>query len=290
MQVEYFAKMGLWRMLEGTLSRYGYQMPQGRTPRELFGIAGQPLRAILGMNPSWGELEAYRKIVVQQKVDVEAFHRLYVRLEHPYRLPEIAQYLSLQKIENYLDKQEMLRGQKVSDIILGDWLDYLKACKKLGYDLGNDRVLRPKNLMDAHDTVTALVKEKEQEKTAKGILQAAKKWEKYAWKKDGLLIRPISSMKELVTEGSRLKHCVANYAQSYAAGSCKLFCIRKQSEPDTPYYTLELGKDDRLVQYRGYRNDLENGYKPQEEVKRFVEKWMKQVVESQKKKLKVTAA
>lgn len=293
MQVEYFAKMGLWRMLEGTLSRYGHQMPEGRTPQEVFGLSGQPLKEILSINPSWSELDIYRKISVQQKVDLAVFQRLYARVTYPYRLPDIAQYLSLQKIENYLDKQEVLEGKRVPDIILGDWLDYLNACKKLGYDLTDDRILRPKDLTKAHDDATALAKEKENQRTAQRIEQAAQKWNGYAWQSDGLLIRPIRSYRELVTEGQKLKHCVANYAKSYADGSCKLFCIRKQSEPDTPYYTLELGKEDRLVQYRGYRNDAENNYQPQEEVRRFVTQWMKKIVEAKKDKkqhVKVTAA
>lgn len=293
MQVEYFAKMGLWRMLEGTLSRYGHQMPEGRTPQEVFGLSGQPLKEILSINPSWSELDIYRKISIQQKVDLAVFQRLYARVTYPYRLPDIAQHLSLQKIENYLDKQEVLEGKQVPDIILGDWLDYLNACKKLGYDLSDDRILRPKDLTKAHDDATALAKEKENQRTAQRIEQAAQKWSGYAWQSDGLLIRPIRSYRELVTEGQKLKHCVANYAKSYADGSCKLFCIRKQSEPDTPYYTLELGKEDRLVQYRGYRNDAENNYQPQEEVRRFVTQWMKKIVETQKDKkqhVKVTAA
>lgn len=293
MQVEYFAKMGLWRMLEGILSRYGHQMPEGRTPQEVFGLSGQPLKEILSINPSWSELDIYRKISVQQKVDLAVFQRLYARVTYPYRLPDIAQHLSLQKIENYLDKQEVLEGKRVPDIILGDWLDYLNACKKLGYDLTDDRILRPKDLTKAHDDATALAKEKENQRTAQKIEQVAQKWSGYAWQSDGLLIRPIRSYRELVTEGQKLKHCVANYAKSYADGSCKLFCIRKQSEPDTPYYTLELGKEDRLVQYRGYRNDAENNYQPQEEVRRFVTQWMKKIVEAKKDKkqhVKVTAA
>lgn len=293
MQVEYFAKMGLWRMLEGTLSRYGHQMPEGRTPQEVFGLSGQPLKEILSINPSWSELDIYRKISTQQKVDLAVFQRLYARVTYPYRLPDIAQHLSLQKIENYLDKQEVLEGKRVPDIILGDWLDYLNACKKLGYDLSDDRILRPKDLTKAHDDATALAKEKENQRTAQKIEQVAQKWSGYAWRSDGLLIRPIRSYRELVTEGQKLKHCVANYAKSYADGSCKLFCIRKQSEPDTPYYTLELGKEDWLVQYRGYRNDAENNYQPQEEVRRFVTQWMKKIVEAKKDKkqhVKVTAA
>ena len=148
-QMEYFAKAGLYRMLGEIVSGYGPKMPQGKTPQEVFGFSGQPLKEILSINPSWSELDIYRKISVQQKVDLAVFQRLYARVTYPYRLPDIAQYLSLQKIENYLDKQEVLEGKRVPDIILGDWLDYLNACKKLGYDLTDDRILRPKDLTKA---------------------------------------------------------------------------------------------------------------------------------------------
>ena len=132
-------------------------------------------------------------------------------------------------------------------------------------------------------TEEKMAAEKENQRTAQGIERAAKKWSGYAWQSDGLLIRPIGSYRELVTEGQKLKHCVANYAKSYAQGQCKLFCIRREAEPGEPYYTLELGKDNALRQYRGYRNDVENNYQPQPQVKRFVEKWMKTVVEPKKK-------
>ena len=109
------------------------------------------------------------------------------------------------------------------------------------------------------------------------------------------MIRPIGSYRELVTEGQKLKHCVANYATAYAEGRSKLFCIRRETAPEEPYYTLELGKENSLRQYRGYRNDVENNYQPQPQVKRFVEKWMKTVVEPKKKhksrkRIQVTAA
>ena len=109
------------------------------------------IRDSLSINPSWGQVETYRKIIRYQKnADVDVFCRLYQKSGYHMRLPELARYLSLQKIENYLEKQEKLRPEvpedRRADMILGDWLDYLKTCKKLGYDMKEDRILRPKNL------------------------------------------------------------------------------------------------------------------------------------------------
>lgn len=295
-QMETFAKAGLYRMLGEIVSGYGPRMPEGKTPQEIFGLSGQALKEILSIDPTWRELETYRQIAWHQRVDMPTFQRLYERVEGYSRLAALAEYLSLTKIEHYLDKQVAVRCRGGSeDYIMIDWFDYLGACKKLGYDLTDDRILRPKDLAKAHDEATALAAEKENQRTAQGIERAAKKWSGYAWQSDGLLIRPIGSYRELVTEGQKLKHCVANYAKSYAQGQCKLFCIRRETAPEEPYYTLELGKDNALRQYRGYRNDVENNYQPQQEVKRFVEKWMKTVVEPKKKhksrkRIQVTAA
>ena len=145
----------------------------------------------------------------------------------------------------------------------------------------------------AHEETTLLVKEKENEITKREIRKRAQEAQKYAWEDEELLIRPIATLKELVQEGTKLKHCVAGYASSYAEGRCKLFCIRKKSAPDTPYYTLELGENDKLIQCRGYRNDVENGYKMQRDVQKFVDQWMSKVVnakKNQKERIKVNAA
>lgn len=296
LQVEYMAKLGLYRMLEESVSRYGHKIPEGETPADMFGLSGQPLKAILSINPSWGQVETYRKIIRYQKnADVDVFCRLYQKSGYHMRLPELARYLSLQKIENYLEKQEKLRPEvpedRRADMILGDWLDYLRDCQKLGYDMKEDRILRPRDLGKAHEETAVLVKEKEQKITQGEIQKRAQEAQKYVWEDEELLIRPIATLKELVAEGTKLKHCVAGYASSYAEGRCKLFCIRKKSAPDTPYYTLELGRNDKLIQCRGYRNDVENGYKMQEDVRKFVDRWMSKVVNKKKKeRIKVNAA
>ena len=73
LQVEYMAKLGLYRMLEESVSRYGHKIPEGKTPAEMFGLSGQPLKAILKTNPSWGEVETYRKIIEHQKMQMSMF-------------------------------------------------------------------------------------------------------------------------------------------------------------------------------------------------------------------------
>lgn len=49
-------------------------------------------------------------------------------------------------------------------------MDYLRDCQKLGYDMKEDRILRPRDLGKAHEETAVLVKEKEQ-KITQGEIQ-----------------------------------------------------------------------------------------------------------------------
>ncbi len=57
---------------------------------------------------------------------------------------------------------------------------------------------------------------------------------------------------DLKAEGQALHHCVATYAGRVEKGETLIVFIRKESEPDKPYFTMEWrGK---IIQCRGARN------------------------------------
>jgi hypothetical protein len=64
---------------------------------------------------------------------------------------------------------------------------------------------------------------------------------------------------ELKAEGKALHHCVGTYAERVANGSTNIFFIRKAEQPDTPYYTLEIGQNGSIVQCRGNKNHNAEG-------------------------------
>ncbi len=118
-----------------------------------------------------------------------------------------------------------------------------------------------------------LVKEKENEALSKKINKATEKYVEYSFedKKTGLLIKPCRSHSELLNEGELLHHCVATYANSVAAGRTCIFFIRKITEPDIPFFTLEL-RDGKVLQNRGYKNCDRTT-----EVIVFEKKWLKYI-------------
>lgn len=77
--------------------------------------------------------------------------------------------------------------------------------------------------------------------------------EKYEFKKYGLHIEAAEKPQDLVMEGVVLNHCVARFLPFVLAGKIKILFIRKDSEPDKPFYTLEV-RDGKIRQCHGFDN------------------------------------
>lgn len=173
------------------------------------------------------------------------------------------------KTFNYIQNQK--KKHKQNNLIdFGYLRDYWNALYKVYGTLDKD-LLYPKDLKVAHDRTIMLVEEKENEVLSNKINKATEKYIDFTFedKKAGLMITPCRSHNDLLKEGELLQHCVATYAQSVAASRTCIFFIRKLSEPDIPYYTLEL-KEGRVIQNRGYKNCDRT---PQ--VIAFEKKWLK---------------
>ncbi len=104
-------------------------------------------------------------------------------------------------------------------------------------------------------------------------IQALKK---LAWEKGDFMIRPPISQEEVANEGEALRHAVVCYLGKIAEGATSILFIRRVSEPNKPFYTLELNpKTLRVVQCRTKHNA---SYEENPEVMGFVETWVEEVV------------
>ena len=164
--------------------------------------------------------------------------------------------------------------------------DYLNECVLLHLDLDDRQVLFPKNLQAAHERTMAQVKYQASEIKREQFAKACDKIRHMEWEADGLLIRLPKDPEELISEGAYLHHCVAGYADRMADGKTTILLIRRAEAPDVPFYTLEW-LNGRVQQCRTLRNA---SYQDDEPVFRFVEEWIKKVVNKRKKKAAQTAA
>ena len=179
---------------------------------------------------------------------------------------------------------------------ISDWRDYVSQCKELGYDLSEKSVLKPSHFHEAHERCTNLVKikaSKESDEKMKERAEFLKQFE-FIDEELGLFIRIPQNTEEIVSEGKTLVHCVGGYAERHANGKTNILFVRKTDGPDTPYYTMEVSNDYKIVQCRGYRNDTRT---PKSDiVKQFEEKYLnfleelkKSEEQSKRKKSKKTA-
>nr|DAG43040.1 MAG TPA: PcfJ like protein [Caudoviricetes sp.] len=193
-------------------------------------------------------------------------------------IENVEKRLPFKKAVKYLDKQEET---------IYTLCDYWSDCEKLNLDLSREDILLPPDLAQAHQrTIDALAearRQKELEETRRTQEEFGKRLKKlerdFAFESGNLLIRPARGHAELINEGSALHHCVATYAQRHLSGQTVIFFIRKKSEPDKPFYTLEYNpKTKNIVQCRGLYNC---GKTP--EVEAFVNAWSGYIRNKKKK-------
>lgn len=183
------------------------------------------------------------------------------------------------EIEIYIDKKtkEKLKREELIELkrnMVNDWKDYLSWCRELKYDLDNMFIYMPNNFKQVHDRVAkeykdlkdrkAAAEKKRRDKLVAKKMQKLKKDMEEIFSKNvgvdalnikgnGLILIVPENSAAIKEEGEALHHCVGTYIERVAKGETAIFFIRRESEPDKPYYTLEW-KDNKVIQCRGMNN------------------------------------
>lgn len=144
-----------------------------------------------------------------------------------------------------------------------DWLEYLRWCEEMKYDLDNMFIYMPTNFKKVHDRTAKeyqaykdaqMRKRQEQmEKKIKKVLADAAGLPAMMMKAKGLTIIIPKSSDEIKEEGRILHHCVGTYVERVARGETLILFVRKEEEPDVPYFTLEY-REGKVIQCRGRNN------------------------------------
>ncbi|MGG1673298.1 PcfJ domain-containing protein [Paenibacillus sp. NRS-1783] len=189
-------------------------------------------------------------------------------------LKKILKYASLIRVHNYIQKQYRLlqksrENRRSIYEVISTWKDYIADCETLQLDIKNDFILFPKELHEAHQHTIRMVKVKVDEILNEKLSRRLQSLKKYCFQSDDFFIRPAASSKELIEEGKVLQHCVGRYVEDYAKGKTSLFVVRRKSEPEKPFYTMEIRKN-VIFQTRGLKNAAMT-----DEVQHFVEEFKK---------------
>lgn len=147
--------------------------------------------------------------------------------------------------------------------------DYVRIAKLLEMKIPEKM---PKDIVKDHDLLSAqyqYVKDKitethfkEKVKQNKLLLDHLPESKKFT------IISP-ENPNDLIEEGLRMHHCVGTYVNRYASGSSKIFFLRNKVDLDAPCVTIELNKNNSLVQARSFANS-----NPSKEISEFIDEWL----------------
>lgn len=160
---------------------------------------------------------------------------------------------NIPRVIRYLKKQRIVCDK--NDIDVQYLIDYWNMKNALNESVKDLKVRYPQKIVDAHDEVMRRQKYEKDMKLAKCFKERFKTLSKFSFDDGNLMIVPAKDDHELYIEGKLLNHCVHRYSESHATGKTAIFFIRHSSEPEKPYFTLELDeKEIKVRQNRGHCN------------------------------------
>ena len=187
-----------------------------------------------------------------------------------------AKYSSFVKLNNYIIKV-LNTGDLGNELeeILKHIEDYYQSLELLNPDEDIRKFdLFPKDLILAHNRAAYLYSIKKNETLEKNFTKRynENKIMNYEDENSGYAIISPETSKDLQKEGLSLNHCVGTYINKYIEGRCKIFFMRKIDAKDQSLVTIELNKNNELVQAKGKHNrDITI------EERAFIKKWLKKV-------------
>ena len=206
------------------------------------------------------------QLKTSEKIGISRLRDLFERPIREGFLPPVVRTI------NYLQKHEKKRTP-LDATVTPDYLrDYWNMLAQVQNGLPPE-LLFPRDIRAAHDLVALRVKEKTDKDINAGIAEfaATLDWLSFSDEETGLFIRVCETQEELIKEGKILSHCVATYAKKISKRETCILFIRKATEPEIPFYTLEY-KDGVVVQNRGRNNSDRT-----EEVEIFEAKWLEYI-------------
>lgn len=189
--------------------------------------------------------------------------------------------MTVNKAVNYFRRQ-MEQGNSYEHVYQ-TYKDYLDMAAERGMNLQDDIVRVNARMFEFHQRY---VEEKNREKREKRAKELSEKFknikrnyrknkEIYDFDTKEYIFRVAGSVEEIIQEGQEQHHCVASsdtYFKRMDKGESFIVFMRRKSERQTPYYTIEIKDTNILQAYAAY--DRKPDY---ETVKKELNKWTKEI-------------
>lgn len=136
-----------------------------------------------------------------------------------------------------------------------------------------------KNIKRIHDLVIPIYNRARQIANKRSMEEKTKMYlethypnaQKFEYENDKYSIIACKDLSELGREGSELHHCVGSYVDSVRAGNEYILFLRKKTEPDVPFFTVDVLPNKNVRQIHGKHN-----CNVPPELMPFVKKWAKE--------------
>lgn len=190
--------------------------------------------------------------------------------------PGIEKVLTYQDINKIPKAAKMNRFQNwflKNKVNFDYYVDYISMLNELNVSIDTDNLIMPKDLVKAHDNAVKLLIQHKSEIEQRKFEKRLKSLARYERVIGNFHFRAPITSGELIQEGKALSHCVgsARYTEDHASGKTTIIFIRKKSEPEKSFYTMEY-QSGRIIQIRGKHNQSAT-----EEIWQAADKWLLEI-------------
>lgn len=191
-------------------------------------------------------------------------------------VPGIEKVLTYQDINKIPKAAKMNRFQNwflKNKVNFDYYVDYIGMLNELDVSIDTDNLIMPKDLVKAHDNAVKLLIQHKSEIEQRKFEKRLKSLARYERVIGDFHFRAPITSGELIQEGKALSHCVgsARYTKDHASGKTTIIFIRKKSEPEKSFYTMEY-QSGRIIQIRGKHNQS-----APEEIRQTAEQWLVEI-------------
>lgn len=275
-QCEYLEKMGMTNFAKDIIRGRRFKLNfKASTMEKFLRVSNNYIKIIKDNNLDIQEVDTLKWMIKNEIPKIDA--KMIKEISH-----HIIMLKKIRKISPQANINKIIRFEKRNRRYLSLYSDYISFCKKLNYDLNDEDVLLPDDLNEAHDReMERVVIASNEINDAEVLKRFNNDMKKHGFATNEMFIIPPKSAKEIIKEGSALKHCVGSYIERVVEGKTTILFVRLQSDPNKPFYTVEW-KCNRMVQIRGHKNDP-----PTPEAAEFIKKWESRNKKKTKQKIKV---
>lgn len=210
-------------------------------------------------------------------------------------LKNMLDHMTLVKAYNYLVRQSDQSDKNPMSQVLTTYNDYMNMAERLKMDTSSEQIYKPKDLKKAHTKVIDLLSQAGWEKTAQ---DASKKFPKvneelprllkYEYKGSAYQIVAPRTITDIVREGSLLGHCIHTcdfYYQRIETKESFIMFLRKNDDPEKPWYTLEVEPSGNIRQKRTVGDNQNDDLKTAVPFLHEWQQWLQKILSEEDKKL-----